>query len=213
MPTARGSRWVALDGKWRQAATCQSVPSFLLNRYLLSSFGLLLRVNFWVLIRRLGSLRRREGSGVLQEERGVCTSQGGGKDKHLFFFNSTLLSLSHIKHFFFFFKPGTDDYTIPPQLKLCQLSSVAQSCPTLSDSIECSNPASLSISNCQTTLKLMSIESVIPSNHFILCVPFSSCLQSFPAAGSFQMSQFFASCGQSVRVSASALVLPMNIQD
>ena len=85
MPTARGSRWVALAGKWRQAATCQSVPSVLLNRYLLSSFGLLLRVNFWILI-RLGSLRRREGSGVLEEERGVCNSQEGGKDKHLFFF-------------------------------------------------------------------------------------------------------------------------------
>ena len=41
--------------------------------------------------------------------------------------------------------------------------------------------------------------------------PFSSCLQSFPASGSFQMSQFFTSSGQSIR--ASALVLSMNIQD
>ena len=44
-------------------------------------------------------------------------------------------------------------------------------------------------------------------------VPLSSCLQSFPASGSFQMNQFFASGGQSVEVSASASVLPMNIQD
>ena len=44
-------------------------------------------------------------------------------------------------------------------------------------------------------------------------VPFSSCLQSFPASGSFQMSQLFASGGQSIGVSASASVLPMNIQD
>ena len=44
-------------------------------------------------------------------------------------------------------------------------------------------------------------------------VPFSSCLQSFPASGSFPMSQFFTSGGQSVVVSASASVLPMNIQD
>ena len=44
-------------------------------------------------------------------------------------------------------------------------------------------------------------------------VPFSSCLQSFPASGSFQMSQFFTSGGQSIGVSASASVLPMNIQD
>ena len=43
--------------------------------------------------------------------------------------------------------------------------------------------------------------------------PFSSCLQSFPASGSFQLSQFFASGGQSIGVSASASVLPMNIQD
>ena len=55
----------------------------------------------------------------------------------------------------------------------------------------------------------MSIESVMPSNHLI---PFSP-LQSFPASGSFQMSQFFASGGQSTGVSASTSVLPMNTQD
>ena len=43
--------------------------------------------------------------------------------------------------------------------------------------------------------------------------PFFSCLQSFPALGSFPMSQFFASGGQSIGASASASVLPMNIQD
>ena len=70
--------------------------------------------------------------------------------------------------------------------------------------------ASLSITNCQSLLKLMSIELVMPSNHLI---PFSSCLQSFPASGSFQMSQLFTSDGQSIGVSASTSVLPMNIQD
>ena len=44
-------------------------------------------------------------------------------------------------------------------------------------------------------------------------ISFSSCLQSFPASGSFQRSQFFALDGQSIGVSASATVLPMNIQD
>jgi len=44
-------------------------------------------------------------------------------------------------------------------------------------------------------------------------VPFSSCLQSFPASESFPVCQFFASGGQSIGVSASASVLPMNIQD
>ena len=44
-------------------------------------------------------------------------------------------------------------------------------------------------------------------------IAFSSCLQSFPASGSFPMSQFFASGGQSIGVSTSASVLPVNIQD
>ena len=44
-------------------------------------------------------------------------------------------------------------------------------------------------------------------------VPFSSCPQSFPASGSFQMSQLFTSGGQSIGVSASTSVLPMNTQD
>ena len=55
------------------------------------------------------------------------------------------------------------------------------------------------------------IESVMPSNHLILCHPFLLPPSSFPASGSFQMSQFFESGGQSIAVSAS--VLPMNIQD
>ena len=71
--------------------------------------------------------------------------------------------------------------------------------------------ASLSITNSRSLPKLMSIESVMPSNHLILCLPFSH-LQSFPASGSFQMSQLFASGGQSIGVSASASFLPMNTQ-
>ena len=73
--------------------------------------------------------------------------------------------------------------------------------------------ASMSIINSRSFLQLMSIEWVMPSNHLILCRPFSSCLQSFPESGSFPMSQVFASGGQSIGVSASASVLPMNIQD
>ena len=72
--------------------------------------------------------------------------------------------------------------------------------------------ASLSITNSQSLLKLMSIESVMPSNHLILCRP-SSCFQSFPASESFLISWFFASGGQNIGVSASASVLSMNIQD
>ena len=77
--------------------------------------------------------------------------------------------------------------------------------------------ASLSITNSQSLLKLMSIGSVMPfihsSTHSTSVVPFSSCLQSIPASGSFLMSQFFALGGQNIGVSASASVLPMNIQD
>ena len=73
--------------------------------------------------------------------------------------------------------------------------------------------ASLSITNSQSLLKLMFIELVMQSNHLILCCHLPSCLQSFQALGSFPMSQFFASGGQSIGVSASASVLPMNTQD
>ena len=72
---------------------------------------------------------------------------------------------------------------------------------------------SLSITNPWSLLKLMSIESLLPSNHLILCRPLPLHPQSFPASGSFPMSQFFSSAGQSTGVSASASVLPMNIQN
>ena len=71
--------------------------------------------------------------------------------------------------------------------------------------------ASLSIANSQSLLKLKSIELVMPSISSSV-IPFFSCLQSFPASGSFPMSQFFTSGGQSIEVSASAWVLPMNSQ-
>ena len=67
---------------------------------------------------------------------------------------------------------------------------------------------SLSISISQSLLKLMSVETVMPSNHLLLYCPFSSWLHSFPASGSFPMSQFFVSGGQNIGASASASVLP-----
>ena len=73
--------------------------------------------------------------------------------------------------------------------------------------------ATLSITNSWNLPKLMSTESVMPSKHLILFVPFSSCPQSYPASGTFQMSQLFASGGQSIGVSASTSVLQMNTQD
>ena len=98
--------------------------------------------------------------------------------------------------------------------KRYRLSSVTQSCPTLWDPMNHSTPGLLSITNSLSPPKPMSIALVMPSKHLTLCCPpFSSCPQSFPASGSFQMSQLFALGGQSIGVSASASVLPMNTQD
>ena len=68
----------------------------------------------------------------------------------------------------------------------------------------------LSITNSQSLLK--SIKSVMPPNLFMLCHPLLL-LPSFPASVSFPVSQFFVSGGQSIGASASASVLPLNIQD
>ena len=72
--------------------------------------------------------------------------------------------------------------------------------------------ASLSITNFRSPPKPMSIESVLPSNHLILCrlllLP-----SIFPSIRVFPMSQLFASGGQRIGVSASTSVLPMNTQD
>ena len=73
--------------------------------------------------------------------------------------------------------------------------------------------ASLSFTISQSLLKLMSIESVIPSSQLILCCPLSSCPQSFPISWSFPVSWFVTSGGQKIQASASASVLTMNIQD
>ena len=61
-------------------------------------------------------------------------------------------------------------------------------------------------------LKFMSVELVVLFNHLILCHPFLLLPSILPASGSFRMSWLFASGGQNIGASASALVLPMNIQ-
>ena len=89
-----------------------------------------------------------------------------------------------------------------------QFSSVTQSRPTLCDPMDCSPPG-LPITSSRSLLKLLSIESVMPSNHFILCRPLLFLLSIFPSVRVFPMSLFFASDGENIGVS----VLPMNIQD
>jgi len=97
---------------------------------------------------------------------------------------------------------------------LFQFSSVTRLCPTVCDPMGCSTPSFLVHHQlpelAQTHVCLVS-DAIQPISSSV--VPFSSCPQSFPASGSFPMSQVCISGGQSIRVSASASVLPMNIQD
>ena len=88
-----------------------------------------------------------------------------------------------------------------------QFSSVAQSCSTLCNPMDCSTPGFPGACWNSCPLSRWCHPTISPP-----VVPFSH-LQSFPASGSFQMSQFFASGGQSTGVSGSTWVLPMNIQD
>ena len=73
--------------------------------------------------------------------------------------------------------------------------------------------ASLSITNSQSSPKLMSIESMMPSNHLILCHPPSPLPSIFPSIRVFSNELLFTSGGQSIGVSASKSVLPINTQD
>ena len=88
-----------------------------------------------------------------------------------------------------------------------KFSSVAQSCLTLCDPMNHSTPGLPVHHQFQSLLKLMSIEPMMPSNHLVLYQPLLLPTSNFP------MSQFFTSGGQSIGVSASVSVPPMNIQD
>ena len=77
--------------------------------------------------------------------------------------------------------------------------------------MDCSTPGFPVHHQLPELAQLMSIESAMPPDHFILCFPLL--LQSFPASQSFPISQFFESGGKSIGPSASASVLPMKIQD
>ena len=73
--------------------------------------------------------------------------------------------------------------------------------------------ASLSFTITISLLKLMSVESVMPSNHLILCHPLLLLPSILTSIRVFSMGQLFGSGDQSIGASASASVLPMNIQD
>ena len=99
------------------------------------------------------------------------------------------------------------------ELSLHQFSSVTQSCPTLQPHglqhtrLPCPSPTPRACSN-----SCPSSQWCHQTTSFSV-IPFSSCIQSFPASRSSPMSQFFVSRGQSIGVSAPKPVIPMNIQD
>ena len=95
-------------------------------------------------------------------------------------------------------------------LSVTQSSSVTQSCLALCDPMDCSPVWHQLPKSIQTHVHRAS-DAFQPSHP--LSFPFSSYPRSFPTSGSFQMSQLFASGGQSIGVSASTSVLPMNTQE
>ena len=108
------------------------------------------------------------------------------------------------------------DMSSPGQGLYWALPLLSFSCSVMSDSLQphrlqhtrlCPSPTPRAYSN-SCPLSPRCHPTISPS-----VVPFSPCLQSFPASGSFQMSQLFTSGGESTGVSASASVFPMNIQD
>ena len=109
---------------------------------------------------------------------------------------------------------ATNHHCLDSLFHSVQFSSVAQSCPALCNPVDCSTPG---LPVHQQLLEMTQTHvhwsrwchPTISSS----VVPFSSCLQSFPTSRFFQMSQLFASGGQSIGVWASASVFPMNIQD
>ena len=113
----------------------------------------------------------------------------------------------HIRWICFYIKLLTiynEDISLNPSI-----SSATQTCPALCDSMDCSTPGFPVHHQLPALLKFMSIESVMSSNHLILCRPLLLLLSILPSIRVLS----FTSVGLSTGVSASASVLPMNIQD
>ena len=100
----------------------------------------------------------------------------------------------------------------PPPVNRSQFSSVAQSCPILCHPMDCSIPGLPVQTKSQNLVKLMSVNLVMPSNHFILCHPLLIPPSIFPSIRVFSNESALHNC-QSIGISASTSGLPMNIQD
>ena len=94
-----------------------------------------------------------------------------------------------------------------------QFSSVAQSCPTLCNTMNCSTPGLPVHHQLQEFLKLMSIKSVMSSNHLVICHPLLLLPPTPPSIRGFSNQSTLRIGGQSIGLSALASVLPMNTQD
>ena len=94
-----------------------------------------------------------------------------------------------------------------------QFSSVSQLCPTLCNPMHCSSQASLSITNSQSLLKLMSIKPMMPSNHLILCHPLLLLPSIFLSVRIFSNRAVLHIRRPKHGSFSSTSVLPMNIQD
>ena len=100
-----------------------------------------------------------------------------------------------------------------PGFHSVQFSSATQSCPTLCDPMDCSTPGYPVHHQLPELAESQDHRVDDAIQPFILCCPLLLLPSTFPASGSFLVSQFFPSGGQSIGVSASTSVLPMNIQN
>ena len=107
----------------------------------------------------------------------------------------------------------SDVFFFPLSEITVQFSSVTQSCLTLCNPCTTARQASLSITSSWSLPKLMSIESVMPSNHLILCCPLLLLPSVFPSIRVFSNESALRSRWPSIGVSALVSVLPMNTQD
>ena len=122
-------------------------------------------------------------------------------------YTKVILSLSYTHTHILFHYDLLKDIGYPCATCCC---SVAQLCLTLCDPMDCITPGFPALHH---LLELAPLSWWCHPTISSSVIPLSSCLQSFPASGSFPMSQLFASGGQIMGASASASVLPMNNQD
>ena len=130
------------------------------------------------------------------------------------FWYSFICSKYHIENLLIqnFFHFQSYNFSLESQKNIIQFSSVAQSCPTFATPWIAARQASLSITNSQSSLRLTSIESVMPSSHLILCRPLLLLPPIPPSIRVFSNESALRMMWPSTGVSALASFLPKNTQ-